>query len=227
MASVGPKSTGTCRIHEATKLFPCVLERASPVWALSSGQVQSEVKLDPGDLPLFILGQAGPQPVWIESQFQGDAILGDLPGTHIFGDPTIAICVFNHAEHQPWPDLCGGVGCHAAPSPETGSPCEPRICRPLNRDSMVSCALRDRSAARRPSCMRRRKAWASARESSDGTKQSVDSIMDEFRYSRYWCGYHRQANRHGFHQHVGNSIAIAVLQDSARQAKGAGPLNIR
>src|SRR5690349_7985869 len=157
------------RCHQ---LFPGMLEPRFAGFGISGGEVQAEVELDPGDLPLFIVREAGQQPVWIETQIKRDAVLREFAGTHIFGDPAVTVGVFNHAEQRPWSDLRTGVGRHAAASRNKLAMRAANL-SPLNRDSMVSCALRERSAASRLSRVSRKKASASARGSSDGTSNPL------------------------------------------------------
>src|ERR1051326_1032555 len=154
------------RVHQA---LPGLQKTSFPGLGVSSSQIQAEVKLDPGDLPLFIVGQAGMQPVWLRAQLQRDAVLGKFSGAHIFGDRAITVCVFNHAKYRPRPDLCAGVDCHAAHSRNRLAMRAANL-SPLKRKVMASRAVRERSAARRLSRVRRRKASASAWASSDGTR---------------------------------------------------------
>ena len=47
-------------------------------------------------------------------------------------------------------------------------------------------------------------------------------VDDQFRDTRHRCGDHRQAEAHGLHQHVGDAVTIAVVQDDARQGEHRG-----
>src|ERR1051326_144562 len=65
----GAKIHGDLPDPRGHQLFPCMLETRFAGFDKSGSQIQTEVKLDPGDLPLFIVRQARRQPVWIETKF--------------------------------------------------------------------------------------------------------------------------------------------------------------
>src|ERR1041385_1893049 len=124
-----------------------MLEPCLTGFGKSSSQIQAEIELDPGNLPLFIVRQAGLQPVGIEAEFQRDAVLRELAQAHLISDAAIRIRVFDHAKYRTRPDLCAGGYRHAAHSRSRLAICAASL-SPLNRESIVSCALREMVSAR-------------------------------------------------------------------------------